>query len=308
MSTISSGNTLVTKNIKMSIPYQIKDGKQPRIIELTTAESSYSGEVWPIDNDQKYKGRVLLLPNPGEDVKLYHKLIDLLGSTGYETLFVPTKEVYKTDTDIYREINRILELCISDLDSQSYVTTHKLHIIGQFIIASRVIAYGVKGHYKHRIKSVIAINPFLSPKKSFDNLTSQTTTSILSKISSTNTSKFPLKYEHLTSDKHWLDYLKEHDYNFSKIRSNYLKEILHISHVLQLPKKYADFSIKNVLLIQSEQDPVSKLIGLQNFYNNCPSENINILVYPEGKNNLIIETDDIFKQLSCDIISWLAHN
>lgn len=216
---------------------------------------------------------------------------------------------YAHDTDIYREFNRIIELCIQDLDSQKYVKSHKLHLIGHFIAGSRILNYCVKGRFKHRIKSVISLNPFISPRKDFENVLSQTTTSFIALLSPVSQSiGIPIKYEYLTTDQEWLRYMKEKKYNFAKINAKYLKEIHHISHVLRNGRKYRDFSVKNVLLIRSEKDPICKIDGIEYFARNCPAENVELLKYDEGMNNLFLEQELSFNKLFLDLKTWLDKN
>lgn len=247
--------------------------------------------------------------NPGEDVTLYYGLIGLLAKYGYESFFCQMTNVYSHDTDIYREFNRIIELCIQDLDTQKYVKSHKLHLIGHFIAGSRILNYCVKGRFKHRIKSIISINPFISPQKGFDSVVSYTTTSFIALMSPVSQSiGIPIRYEHITTNQEWLQYLKEKNYNFAKINAKYLKEIHHISHVLRNGRKYRDFYVKNVLLVRSGQDPISKSDGIEYFAKNCPSENIELLKYEDGANNLFLEQEDVFKKLFVDLKSWLDKN
>ena len=300
-------------------------GKEPRLVDVIKEQYAYRAQVWvcmkcffsntstdtrqPIDDSQTYKGRVLVMHNPGEDVTLYHRLIDVLGKHGYETFYCQMTNVYESSLDIYNEMSRMLDLCINDIDSQSYVKSHKLHLIGHFIGGSRILNYCVKGKFKHRIKSVISINPFLSPCPEFASLISQTTTPFLALVlPKSKTSALPIKYEHLTSDRRWLSYLHSKKFNFSTITANYLYEIQHISHVLQNKRKFNDFAVHNVLLIHSKKDPVSTVKGSEYFAKYCPAENISLLEYETGLNNLFIETDDIFKKLSDDLTTWLNEN
>lgn len=246
--------------------------------------------------------------NPGEDVRLYYKLINLLGKHGYETFFCQMTNVYKRSVDIYREMSRMLELCINDIDNQNYIKTHKLHLMGCFIGGSRILNYCIKGRFKHRIKSVISINPLISIRPEFGNLASHATTSLIALMIPRSGSMLPVKYEQLTSNTEWLEYLRSEKYNFTKVTTNYLKEILHIGHILQNRKKYSEFSVHNVLLIHSKKDPISTVKGTEYFANNCPADNIRFLEYEEGLTNLFLESDPIFEKLSNDIITWLTDN
>jgi len=251
----------------------------------------------------------MIVHSPGEDVSLYYRIIDLLSKNGYESFFCQMTNVYNQNVDIYREINRILEMCIIDLDKQQYIKSHKLHLMGCFIGGSRILNYCVKGRFKHRLKSVIVVNPLIMPTNEFKSSMKHAATSFVATfLPKTQITAFPIKYEHLTNDDKWIEYLKTKNYNFTSVNANYLREILHISHILQNEKKFQAFSVKNVLLVHSMQDPICFSSGIKQFREHCPAENVQGLEYEDGMNNLFIESNFVFEKFGNDLLRWLEEN
>ncbi|KAH3676054.1 hypothetical protein WICMUC_002351 [Wickerhamomyces mucosus] len=294
----------MVKNEIFDIPF--------RLASFTKNDINYTAEIYTLINpeDTPYKGRVILLHNPGEDVALYKRTIERFSLTGYETFFYQMKKHYKNEDEITREMNRIIKICVDDLDQLKNIPNHKIHLVGNFITGTKALNYTINGRFRYRIKSVVSINPLIDPTSMFNrnsfinksiSLTSKIRPSV--KLKYTNTS--------ITSNQEFLNYLENQNYDLSFMNFNDLKYLNKIiSKISKIKYIQASDKIKNLFIIQSKQNKFIEIENTRIFFDRIQPlpELSRFVIYEKGKANLFLENDEIFQSLMNDILDWFEYN
>lgn len=262
----------------------------------------------PIDEDQTLSARVLCLHNPGEDLALFRRTIDVLTGHGYEVMFYETPQHLKFSSgNLSHELDYAITLCLEDMRLQN-IEKLSLHLMGHFICGANALLYGIQGQHRHRLSTIVGINPLVQPNDDFIKQGSSIKFKWKAKMNPDTLVDLQTDMSLFTKDPAWLAYLREMDYSFTQFTNSQLKAIQDTSQILTTKKTSSKFDVENVLVIQSIEDPLSSIQGTKQFINNTGAKSAFLLEYTKGMNNLFLEREKLFQRLITDLIAWLKEN
>lgn len=201
-------------------------------------------------------------------------------------------------------LDSVIEMCIKDMKMTN--TKCGLHLMGHFICGAQALAYGVNGQHRHHIDTIIGINPLVQPQENFLKMSLKTKWN--AKMNPHAIVDLHTDVSLFTRDPSWLQFLKQEQYSFTKLTNLQLKSIQEVSSILLSKKMSRQFNVRNVIIIQSIEDPLTQLSGTQQFINNNGAKSAYLLEYTKGMNNLFLEREKLFQRLITDLIAWLGEN
>jgi alpha-beta hydrolase superfamily lysophospholipase len=239
-------------------------------------------------------------------VLLFRRTIDVLTAHGYEVFYYTYTDSLNTEILVSHELDDVIELCLDDMKNEQLSVG--LHVMGHFICGARALMYGINGQHRDHVRTIIGINPLVQPNDTFMKLNSSLKSRWKLKMNPNALVNIDTSMELFTKDPSWLAYLEEEKYSFTTFTNLQLKSIQDISHTLTSKKNSRQFSVQNLLIIQSIEDPLSKMSGTQQFINNNGAKSAFLLEYTKGMNNLFLEREKLFQRLITDLIAWLEEN
>lgn len=336
-STQTGDQATITSTINLNETFISPDGLRYRQITFTkkTTGETYHATLYtlePNNSTTQYKARVILLPNPGETVVLYHRTIKLLIGQGYECFYYPLSQSisnYATEDQLVREMNRIVKMCVDDLDkAEPRLPNHKVHLLGNFITGSLALQYAIDGFFNYRIKSVICVNPLIGANHAGmfkGNLMGSAKLKMMTKVGLNLKKK--TKYFDLTSltkDPEYLGLLQRSsndDIGFLDA-VYYLYLLKSISNLCNF--KRPQKQIRNTFIIQTENNPFVKnpaekslqrfMAKIQPFINEKLGSKMFYVekhdqeVTPAQGVNLFFERQDLFEKMMVNVLRWLEDN
>ncbi|ONH69740.1 Monoglyceride lipase [Cyberlindnera fabianii] len=297
-------------SIPMSSPY-IPFEKTPRVISLKRDEGTYTAQIWPIDEDQKFKGRVIILRNPYEDVVMYRRTIDMLAMSGYETFYYTSwLEKFEEEEMMRKEINRIVRMCVDDLDAQPGLSGLNVHMLGSHYTGAQALLYGIDGSYRYRLKTIIAVNPLVMPTSVFRAKSFGMGLRMKVKMKPKSSSDLLINPELFTADPEWITYLKEKQlrHKQSFYTNLHLQNILSLNADLSNKNKSRKFDMKHLLVVCSNEDALANADATKEFINNTGAQQAFFLEYDHGLSNLFVERERVYHKLITDLVMWLDEN
>lgn len=258
------------------------------------------------------KARVICLHNPGEDILLFRRCIDVLTSYGYEVVYYRTNDNAETHVctieSIMDEIDTVVSLCHEDIANSPHPQT-PIHIMGHFISGAEALLYGIQGSQREKVSTIVGINPLVQPAELLMKQSSSLKLRWRAKMNPNAIVDLGTDLSLFTKDTPWLEFLRSESYSFTKLSNLQLKMIQDISHLL-LNKKYtSQFTVANVLIIQSLEDPLTCASATHQFINNVAgAKQAYLLEYTKGMNNLFLEREKLFQRVITDLVSWLKEN
>lgn len=210
---------------------------------------------------------------------------------------------YNDVSDASKEINRAIKLCIDEMDQENESRiNHKIHILGQFLSGSEVLISGIDGYFKHRVKSIISINPlFISFENSILNWAK-------SRIHLVEHIEANIDVNFMSNNIENVEFLKKNNISFNKINSFLYRYLQKSIKRLKSPRYLNNFTVKNLLIIHSVENVYKDRKALKNFVENVFIENLEVFELEKGQTELLIEDNEIYSKLLKILLNWLKLN
>ncbi|KAH3673364.1 hypothetical protein WICPIJ_009842 [Wickerhamomyces pijperi] len=226
----------------------------------------------PSNSPVRYKARVIILPNPGETVQVYLRTIEALLAEGYECFYYQTEMWRECNFNnnpinfdhISREMNRIIKMCVDDLDESSHIYDNsKIHLLGSFVMGSMALDYCVNdqiGYFNYRVKSVICVNPLIDVS-SRSMFSSKLELKLLWKQAVSGTKKMTRSYKYscLTNYKPFRSLLEHSEQPIGEMNVVYYQYLLKsIRRIRSGASSVHRRAARNTCIIQTDSNPFVK--------------------------------------------------
>lgn len=277
-------------------------------------KAKFKTVTWNAPETVKYRGRIIYVHGFAEHSSLYTEFFDKLSQQGYDIFFFDQRGAGETsrgsdvgNTDekhTFQDLDFMIEHNLKLRKTED----EKFYLMGHLMGGGIVLNYAIKGKYKRYIKSIVACAPLveLHPDTKPSRLVWFFSPAI--RVLAPNfTIDSQLRYDFITSNTKWKNYLMLHDKKFVGTAKQFY-DMFTRGEALTKPSYVKSYD-KNipVLIVHGTDDRINDLRGSKKFINLLDSSVDKKFEQIEGgKHSLFMEREDIFNNVFSKVTGFLA--
>ncbi|SCU92255.1 LAFA_0F09098g1_1 [Lachancea sp. 'fantastica'] len=261
------------------------------------------------------KARVLIVHGFDEYTLLYSRLMDNLHRVGIESFVFDQRGSGTTagkalrgltdEAHTFRDLDHFIEWNLKDKSANT-----PLFLFGHSMGGGIVLNYGCHGTYKNQIAGIICTGPLvlLHPHSA-----PSTIVSVLSPLLARFLPRFRidtgLDLDATTSDPRYREFLSRDPLTvplYGSLRQIY--DFLERGKKLARDKQYVAKFQTPVLIFHGQDDTINDPVGSQKFLKLCTAPDKQLILVPDARHSLCLETDAIFSEMLAKMQEWIIEH
>jgi acylglycerol lipase len=312
--------------MSVELPYKLKY-PEPTEQNLTFDDCIFNTFTWYAPKEN-WKGRIIFIHGYRDLMEVYYEFAEKLLENGYDFFYFyqrgegQTKLVNDSiigindDFHVYKSVDDMINYNLNDLIEKK-LHINEIHLMGLSMGGGIVLNYVCNGKLKDKLKSCTAICPLIT-------LHDDTYPGFLIEIIVRSIAFFsfgkklrvksPLNLDYIVADPKYREFLgskvdtKGLDGAFVETRDFILRgrSLLKYNNYSKIDKKLP------LLICHGDDDHINHVESSKKFINLLNEidgmQNKNIITYPNGRHNILIDVPEIRSKVMSDIISFLDAN
>ncbi|CEP60913.1 acylglycerol lipase LALA0_S02e02542g [Lachancea lanzarotensis] len=258
------------------------------------------------------KARVLIVHGFDEHAVLYSRLMDKFHQAGIESFIFDQRGSGSTagkalrgltdEAHTFKDLDHFIEWNVKDKSERT-----PLFLFGHSMGGGIVLNYGCNGTYRDQIAGIICTGPLvtLHPHSA-----PSTIVSVLSPLLALLLPRFRidtgLDLDATTSDRQYREFLSRDPLTvplYGSLRQIY--DFLERGKKLSRDKQYVAKFQTPVLIFHGQADKINDPAGSQKFYDLCTAQDKQLILVPDARHSLCLETDSIFQDMFATLQKWV---
>ncbi|GEQ71274.1 hypothetical protein JCM33374_g4955 [Metschnikowia sp. JCM 33374] len=261
--------------------------------------------TWKVPQGVKYKGKLVYVHGFAEHSALYTELFDKLSQEGYECFFFdqrgagltsPGKQVGLTDEyHTFNDLDFMIQRALENRTDKN----EKFFLGGHSMGGGIVLNYGIMGKHRDSIRAIFACGPLvtLHPSSQFNILLKKLRPVINFLVPNLRVDS-KLKYEYLTSNEGWKNYIKSNDGkligSIRQLNDMFVRgeNLLSKDHTTKYSPEIP------LLVVHGTNDNINDIKSSKKFIDLLPAGiDKKFVPVEDGRHSLFIENEEIFKDV-----------
>lgn len=284
---------------EIPLPYERKI--EPVVERVPYNGANFFTATWKVPESVKYRGKIIYVHGFCEHSEVYAQVFDFWAEHGFEVFFLGQRGAGETSpgkdagrTDEFHTFDDLDFFIKRNLDARED-KLEKFIMAGHSMGGGISLNYGIRGKYRDDFKAIVTTGPLvLLHPKTQPNIILRTFQPFVTGLLPNFKMNSDLKYDHITSDEAWKDYIKKHDKKFiGTIRQ--LSDMITRGEELVNKEYAAKFSPDIRLLIcHGNKDYINDVEGSKKFLSVLPdSVKAEFFEVEGGRHSLFIERDEL---------------